>query len=104
LTITKGAEGGDRYKSAERDALRPATELAPTIFLQWAQIRSVSENDHDIVTGLGVLPKIQTPKTSSSAVIMTAPPNVQAKHGETGCVPDRRPWRLVRAFYSYPTR
>ena len=84
FAITKAAEGGDRYKSAERDALRPATELAPTIFLQWAQIRSVRENDHTIVTGLGVPPKIQTTK-STATVIMTAPQNPQVKQGKTGC-------------------
>ena len=85
FAITKAAEGGDRYKSAERDALRPATELAPTIFLQWAQIRSVRENDHSIVTGLGVPPKIQTPKLSSPTTIMTAPQNLQVKQGKSGC-------------------
>jgi hypothetical protein len=84
FAITKAAEGGDRYKSAERDALRPATELAPTIFLQWAQIRSVRENDHTIATGLGVPPKIQTPK-NSGPVVMVAPQNLQAKHGKIGC-------------------
>ena len=85
FTITKAAEGGDRYKSAERDALRPATELAPTIFLQWAQIRSVRENDHSIVTGLGVPPKIQPPKPSNPTVSMTTPQNPQVKQGKTGC-------------------
>jgi len=85
LAITKAAEGGDRYKTAERDALRPATELAPTIFLQWAQIRAARENDHVIVTGLGVAPKIQTPKSSTPTVTMTAPQNPQAKQGKTGC-------------------
>jgi hypothetical protein len=84
LAVTKAADGGDRYKAAERDALRPATELAATIFLQWAQIRSVREDDHTIVTGLGVPPKIQPPKSSSPAVIMTTPQNVQVKQGKTG--------------------
>ena len=84
FAISRAAEGGDRYKLAERDALRPATELAPTIFLQWAQIRSARENDHTIVTGLGVPPKIQTSK-SSIPVIMTTPQNPQVKQGKTGC-------------------
>lgn len=82
--VTKAADGGDRYKAAERDALRPTTELTATIFLQWAQIRSVREDDHTIVTGLGVPPKIQAPKSSSPAVIVTTPQNVQVKQGKTG--------------------
>jgi len=84
LAVTKAADGGDRYKAAERDALRPATELAATIFLQWAQIRAVREGDHTIVTGLGVPRKIQPPKVSSPAVIMTTPQNLQVKQGKTG--------------------
>ena len=84
FTITKASEGGDKYRSAERDALRPATELATTIFLQWAQIRSARENDHSIVTGLGVPPKIQTTKASSPTVTMTSPQNVQVRQGKTG--------------------
>jgi hypothetical protein len=85
FVVTKAAEGGDRYRGAERDALRPATELAATIFLQWAQIRSARENDHTIVTSLGVPPKIHTPKISSSTVVMTAPPNPQVKQGKSTC-------------------
>jgi hypothetical protein len=85
LAITKAADRRDRYRSAERDALRPATELAATIFLQWAQIRSAGENDHTIVTGLGVPPKIQAPRSTSQTVIMTTPQNVQVKQGKTGC-------------------
>jgi hypothetical protein len=85
LIKTKAADGGDRYKTAERDASRPATELAATIFLQWAQIRAVRENDHTIVTGLGVPPKTQPAKSSSPSVVMTPPQNLQVKQGPTGC-------------------
>jgi len=84
VVVTKAADGGDRYKVAERDALRPATELAATIFLQWAQIRSVREDDHTIVTGLGVPPKIQLPKSSNPTAGNTTPQNLQVKQGNTG--------------------
>jgi hypothetical protein len=85
LTKTKAADGGDRYKAAERDALRTPTELAATMFLQWAQIRSAGEDDHTIVTGLGLPPKIQLPKSGSSTVTITAPQNLRVKQGKTGC-------------------
>jgi len=75
----------DGHKLAERDALRPTTELVPTIFLQWAQIRSVREDDLTIVTGLGVPPKIQTSKPSNATAVMTSPQKLQVKQGKTGC-------------------
>ena len=75
------AEGGDRYKIAERDALRPTTELAPTMMVQWAVIRSVRENDASLVGSLGLQPKTLSAR-GSVVTTVTAPVNITAKHGK----------------------
>lgn len=85
IAITKAAEGGDRYKAAERDALRSKTELAPIIFIRWAVIRSVREKDQSVLTGLGLAPKLHTPRISALATAMTAPQNPKVKQGKSGC-------------------
>ena len=85
IAATKAADGHDRYLVAARDALRPTTELHPTMFVQWAVIRSVAENDPGMIAGLGLQPKIVSAK-SSAPVAVTTPQNVKAKHGGTGTV------------------
>jgi hypothetical protein len=81
INATRAAEGCDRYKVAERDALRPTTELYPTMMVQWAVIRSVSENNPALIANLGLQPKIQSVRSSVPATV-TAPQKVTAKHGK----------------------
>jgi hypothetical protein len=86
IAVTKAADGGDRYKAAERDALRPITELQLTMVVQWVVIRSVRENKPSLIANLGLQPKIPSTR-SSIAAIVTAPQNVKVKHGNsTGSV------------------
>ena len=85
IAVTKAAEGGDRYKAAERDALRPITELLATIMIQWAVTRTVRENDTYLVTGLGLPPKIETTKNTLPASVF-APQGVRVCHKESGSV------------------
>jgi|SRR6185369_194722 len=81
IAVTKAADGRDRYRVAERDALRPTTELCPTILINWAVIRSVRENNPSLIANLGLQPKIQSAK-SGAPVFVTAPQNVKARHGK----------------------
>jgi len=80
IAVTKAAEGGDRYQAAARDALRPTTELCPTILINWAVMRSVRENNPSLIANLGLQPKIPAAKASLPALV-TAPQNVTVKHG-----------------------
>ncbi|MBJ6727507.1 fibronectin type III domain-containing protein [Geomesophilobacter sediminis] len=86
IAATKAAEGGDRGKISERDALRPITELHPVAIIRWAVIRSVVENDPSLLEGLGLPPKKKGLRSSAVTTELYAPQNPSAKNGKPGCV------------------
>jgi len=85
LTVTKAAESGNRFKKAERDALRPTTELHPAMLINWAAYRSVAENNPSLIADLGLPPKSKAATRNTHADLI-APQNPKAKHGKSGVV------------------
>jgi hypothetical protein len=83
LLVTKGADSGDRYKKAERDASRPITELHPMMLINWAAYKSVTENDPSLIMDLRLPPKMKT-TTRTTHADLPAPENAKAKHGKSG--------------------
>ena len=81
IALTKAADGGDRYKMAERDAMRPTAEVLPTMLMQWASIRCFRENDPGMIANLGLPPILPTVK-NGVVVFVTTPEGVKAKHGK----------------------
>lgn len=81
IAVTNAAESGDRNKKAERDAMRPTTELLTAITIQWMVMRSVKEKNPSLLANLGLQFKKKSGKKGTPAVV-TIPGNVKVKHGQ----------------------
>jgi hypothetical protein len=82
LAITKDADSGDRFKKAQRDAMRPLVELHPVMLINWAGYKAVVENDPSYVDDLRLPPKGKA--ASKAAHDLAVPENPKAKHGKSG--------------------
>jgi hypothetical protein len=81
IGVSNAAESGDRNQKALRDALRPKAVSNTMVLLQWAAMRSVSENDPSLISNLGVDLKKKPSIRSSSQSVVAAPAEPKAKHG-----------------------
>jgi hypothetical protein len=81
IAVAMDAQGGDRFKRAERDAFRPKLELMHTATIQWVVSRSLLENRPSMIENLPLALKKKSTKSSSTTVLGT-PSKLKATHGE----------------------
>lgn len=80
--LVNAAQSGDRNKIAERDALRPKTELNAALTVQWAVIRSLRENNPGLIANIGVEQKKRVTTRNLHPGLVSAPVNIAARHGQ----------------------
>jgi hypothetical protein len=81
IAVAMAAQGGDRFKKAERDAFRPKLELMHTATIQWVVSRSLLESRPSMIENLPLALKKKSMKSSGTAVLGT-PSKVKATHAE----------------------
>jgi hypothetical protein len=83
VALSLAAEGGDRFKTAQKDAFRPQAELQVSATVNWIVIKSVVENKPSIRGNLPIEEKKgrKTVRSSLSAAV-TAPLNPKVKRSD----------------------
>lgn len=66
IALSVAAEGGDRFKTAEKDAFRPQAELQVSATVNWVGTRSVLENKPSIRQNLPIEEKKERKAARSS--------------------------------------
>lgn len=84
--VVNEADTGNRNKKAERDALRPMTEVELEILKQWAQWKAYKENDLSWITNIGIPQKKKglTARTSASSHPVGTPEKIKVEQGASG--------------------
>ena len=84
--ISNEAETGNRIKKAERDAHRPKAFQLTTMTVQWAVMRSIRENNPNLIMHLSLDPKVQSTTRSTYRPPIGMPKNVKVTQGVSGSV------------------
>lgn len=79
IALASAAEGGDRYKGAERDVFRPKIDLQVSATISWVVVRSVLENKPSIRANLPLEEKKKEKKSvrSGAQAGITTPTKVK---------------------------